>query len=196
MRSASRSARSPRASIFRRRSRRRARCWSSPRATAASTRRRSPRWSARSAAPMPSSSRRAPASRSAACRRSAHADAAGDADRPRAVPLRRDLGRGRPSATACSGCAPQRPGALTGAPVADVVRGAHDRAAAERAVPIALHQRLPHGRRPAACARAACARSTRSPPGARMDDDAKRGVWRALRAAPQPRPRERRGGEP
>ena len=43
--------------IFRRKSDER-RCWSSPRATSASTRRRSPRWSARWAAPMPTSSRR------------------------------------------------------------------------------------------------------------------------------------------
>ena len=102
----------------------------------------------------------------------AHADAAGDADRPRAVPLRRDLGRGRPPqrrVQADTG----RARALTGAPVADVVDGdvsarGSRRCAASRVggCAVAVHQRLPHGRRHAAGAKAACARSTRSSPGA------------------------------
>jgi hypothetical protein len=88
-----------------------------------------------------------------------HAAAAGDADRPRAVPLRRDLGRRRPSAWRVQAAA-AGPGALTGAPVADVVQapahdgrganccwsGARGTAAGRRPGALALHLGLPHGR--------------------------------------------------
>ena len=102
--------------------------------------------------------------------------AAGDADRPRTVPFRRDLGRGGPSQRRVQA----EPGRTGGADrCAGGRRGgwppAHDGRAMAAAPCRALHQRLPHGRATGWCE--GCLRTLDEiAPGAGLDDDDKRAV--------------------